>query len=362
MKIRNFSLALLGAVALVLGMSILSATFAATSFSYTVTDLGTLGGSSSQAYGINDTGQVVGKADTSNGLSHAFLWDQGTMNDLGTVDGYSYSSAYKINNVGQVIGAAYIDPTFGTFSPVLALLWAQGAQSPPQDLGSLGGNFSEAIGINNRGDVVGISRLDNTTYNRAFLWSKGKMRNLGTLPNTGGCSPYPSYIFGTSINNKRQIVGPSENCAFLWEKGTMRAISSDWSDPRDINDRGQVVGSGNGGATLWNLSDGTRKSLGTLGTPGTYISMAHGINNRGRVVGGTYNPRSGDILAILRNPYHAFLWINDTIKDLNSLIPADSGWELQTAQDINNFGKIVGYGKHNGQNKAFLLTPTWTTN
>lgn len=361
MKIRNFSLALLGAVALVLGMSILTATFAATSFSYTVTDLGTLGGSSSQAYGINDTGQVVGNADTSNGLSHAFLWDQGTMNDLGTVDGYSYSSAYKINNVGQAVGSAYIEPINRTDnSPRLALLWAQGAQSPPQDLGSLGGNRSDAYGINNRGDVVGLSRLDNTTYNRAFLWSKGKMRNLGTLSNTEGCSPYPSYIFGASVNNKRQIVGPSEYCAFLWEKGTMRAISSDWSDPRDINDRGQIVGNGNDGkATLWNLSDGTRKSLGTLGR---YISWAHGINNRGRVVGGTYDPRSGDMLDISRNPYHAFLWINDTIKDLNSLIPADSGWELQTAQDINNFGKIVGYGKHNGHTKAFLLTPTWTTN
>jgi len=119
MKLRSFSLALLGTVALVVGMSILTATFAATSFSYTVTDLGTLGGSSSQAYGINDTGQVVGKADTTNGFSHAFLWVQGTMNDLGTVDGYSYSSAYKINNVGQVIGSASIE--FTSDSPRLAL-------------------------------------------------------------------------------------------------------------------------------------------------------------------------------------------------------------------------------------------------
>lgn len=358
MKIRNFSLALLGAVALVLGMSILTATFAATRFSYTVTDLGTLGGSSSQAYGINDAGQVVGKADTSSGFRHAFLWDQGTMNDLGTVDGYSYSSAYKINNVGQVIGSASIELEPAPDSPILALLWDQGAQNSPQDLGSLGGNRSDPIGINNRGDVVGLSSLDDSTYYRAFLWSKGNMRNLGTLPNTGGCSPYPFFIFGTSINNKRQIVGQSENCAFLWERGTMRAISSDWFAPRDINERGQVVGQGSEGATLWTLSDGTKKSLGTLGPPNTYISWAHAINNRGRIVGGTY----GFDGFVPSNPYHAFLWTNDTIKDLNSLIPADSGWELQTAQDINNFGKIVGYGKHNGQTKAFLLTPTWTTN
>lgn len=110
---------------------------------------------------------------------------------------------------------------------------------------------------------------------------------------------------------------------------------------------------------MWNISDGTKKSLDSLGAPGEHPSWAHGINNRGRVVGGT-DEFGGNFLG--SNPYHAFLWINDIIKDLNSLIPANSGWELKTAWDINNFGKIVGYGKHNGQTKAFLLTPTWTTN
>lgn len=358
MKIRKFSLALLGAVALVLGMSILTATFAATSFSYTVTDLGTLGGSSSQAYGINDTGQVVGKADTSGGLSHAFLWDQGTMNDLGTLDGYSYSSAFNINNVGQAVGYAYIERNSSVSNR--ALLWNQGAQSPPQDLGSLGGNFSFALDINNRGEVVGTSSLsdDNSSnQSRAFLWSKGNMRNLGILSNS-------DFSAGLSINNKRQIVGRTAAAAFLWEKGTMRAINTNgkgmYHMASDINERGQAVGVGdNTEATLWNISDGTKKSLGSLGAPGDYYSWAHAINNRGRIVGGTYE-NTEDL--ITSNPYHAVLWINDTIKDLNSFIPANSGWELQTAQDINNFGQIVGYGKHNGQTKAFLLTPTWTTN
>ena len=354
MKIRSFSLALLGAVALVVGMSILTATFAATSFSYTVTDLGTLGGSSSQAYGINDAGQVVGKADTSSGLSHAFLWSQGTMNDLGTVDGYSYSLAYSINNVGQAVGYANTQPN--SVNPSLALLWNQGDQSPPQDLGSLGGSSSYAVDINNRGEVVGSSSPDGTADSaRAFLWSKGNMRNLGALSNS-------DFSFGMGINNKRQIVGQARNNAFLWEKGAMRVLNTNGKGisplASDINERGQAVGIGdNNEATLWNISDGTKKSLGSLGDPGDYLSWAHAINNRGRIVGGTYGFDS-----IGYNPYHAFLWINDTIKDLNSLIPADSGWELQTAWDINNFGKIVGYGKHNGQTKAFLLTPTWTTN
>lgn len=354
MKLRNFLLAFLAAVALVLGMSMLTATIAVTSFSYTVTDLGTLGGSSSKAYGINDTGKVVGEADTSSGYSHAFLWDQNTMKDLGTLDGFSDSQAYKINNVGQVVGDAYISK-LSAYPPIRALLWDKGDQSPPQNLGSLGGNQSEALGINNRGEVVGVSSLSGNTFPyRAFLWNKGKMLNLGTLSDSS-----LDFSSGTSINNKRQVVGQAGDCAFLWAKGTINAISFDCSyAASDINERGQAVGGGNTEAALWNISNGMRKNLGTLGTPGTYNSFAYGINNRGRVVGGTYQAGSD----IFRNPYHAFVWMNDTITDLNSLIPANSGWELNVARDINNFGKIVGYGKHNGQTRAFLLTPTWTTN
>lgn len=50
------------------------------------------------------------------------------------------------------------------------------------------------------------------------------------------------------------------------------------------------------------------------------------------------------------------------MRDLNKLIPANSGWEINTARGINNRGQIVGEGKLNGQQRAYLLTPTWLTN
>ena len=73
---------------------------------YTVTDLGTLpGGSGSEAWGINASGEVVGYASNSSGYQHAFLYSNGTMKDLGTLPGlYSASCAYGINASGQVVG------------------------------------------------------------------------------------------------------------------------------------------------------------------------------------------------------------------------------------------------------------------
>src|SRR5437660_1586784 len=73
---------------------------------YSVTDLGTLGGTSSEADGINSRGQVVGRSSTNLSgvaIGHAFLFSRGTMTDLGTLGG-SNSSAFGVNNYGQVVG------------------------------------------------------------------------------------------------------------------------------------------------------------------------------------------------------------------------------------------------------------------
>ena len=70
-----------------------------------VTELGTLGGTESQAFGINDLGQVVGGSFTSAGDFHAFRWEAGAMLDLGTLGG-GFSSAYDISESGRIVGAA----------------------------------------------------------------------------------------------------------------------------------------------------------------------------------------------------------------------------------------------------------------
>ena len=65
-----------------------------------------MGAGESYAWAINNAGQITGYSDTSNGETHAFLWEDGTLTDLGTPGG-KYSFAYAINDHGQVVGASY---------------------------------------------------------------------------------------------------------------------------------------------------------------------------------------------------------------------------------------------------------------
>ena len=147
MKSRNcyqFSLAL--AVLCGSGLATVKSV-SASSFSYTVTDLGKFpGGSYSDAYGLNDSGQVVGSAELPNASpigsgSHAFSYDGGALQDLGTLPGDNYSGASAINNNGQIVGTS--SPSSGGNH---AFLYSDGAL---QNLGTLpGGTYSIANGIN----------------------------------------------------------------------------------------------------------------------------------------------------------------------------------------------------------------------
>ena len=142
---------------------------------YAITDLGTLGGGQSKAYGLNDLGQVVGESETPSGESRAFLWLPepayalpAGMNDLGTLGG-SESVAFGINNLGQVVGRADTDAA-GIYH---AFLWDP--QSGMQDLGTLGGQVSEAYAINDLGDVVGRAQNADGVFRAFYRWSEGLM-------------------------------------------------------------------------------------------------------------------------------------------------------------------------------------------
>jgi probable HAF family extracellular repeat protein len=139
--------------------------------------------------------------------------------------------------------------------------------------------------------------------------------------------------------------------AVLWEGegvtdlGTLGGV---FGLAKGINDRGQVVGSsslasGEEHAFLWGT--GVMTDLGTLGGD---FSLANRINHRGEVVGLS---RTSD------GELHAVVWRNSIAIDLNTLIPADSGWVLVEATDINRGGEIVGVGTINGDTRAFFLTP-----
>jgi len=308
---------------------------------YTVTDLGTLGGPTTQAMGINDAGQIVGPSQVG-GYFYAFLWDEGTMTNLGDLGGVG-SWAHGVNDAGQVVGVSQLS-NFDSH----AFLWQNGGM---QDLGTLGGPVSYAFDINSSGQTAGAAERAEDGIHHAVLWQAGggivDLGDLGILWDTD------SAAYG--INDAGQVVGGSytdvgDFRAFLWQSGGMQDLGSlggDTSQAYAINENGQVVGGSKLAdnttyrAFLW---DGGMQDLGSLGWT---LSIAYDINDGGQVVGALQTGATS----------HAFVWADGQMQDLNSLIPAGSGWVLQEARAINNRGRIVGFGLVNGQTHGFLLEP-----
>lgn len=159
------------------------------------------------ARGINNSGAVVGGDFSHIAIINAFLWQEGSLQVLGTLGG-DYSTATAINDSGQIAGASCI--TSNPLDGFRACLWTDGSI---RDLGTLGGKDSEALGMNNAGQVVGRSATP-TSFRHAFLWDGNSMHDLGTL---GG-----SRSEAVAINNLGWIVGYATDAserthAVLWE-------------------------------------------------------------------------------------------------------------------------------------------------
>ena len=168
---------------------------------YTITDLGTLGGSFSQATAINNPGQIVGSS-VNVGNPHAFLYSGGHMFDLGTLGG-SESTAHGINNRGQIVGESLTSGDAVTH----AFLYSGGQM---RDLGTLGGSYSQAFAINDPGQIVGLSSLviGPKKPSHAFLYSGGQMQDLNNLlPSNSGWI----VTQAVSINDAGQIACSGSN-------------------------------------------------------------------------------------------------------------------------------------------------------
>jgi probable HAF family extracellular repeat protein len=339
---------------------------------YSVTDLGTFGGTLGCAMNLNQKGWAEVMETTPAGNMNAGVWVDGLKIDLGTLGGPNSSENWGgINDRGEVVGFADTSTPapngedfcfFGTKLICRPFHWAGGKMT---ELPTLGGNNGWANTVNNHSQVVGAA--ENTTPDpscspfqsvRPVIWEKRLARDLATLPGD------PDGI-ANGINNRGQAVGGSGswcsglNHAVLWDGGSVIHLPSLGGAMNNeavaINSHGQIVGhSGVSGdatvdAVLW--ESGVAKDLGVL--PGDFGSFATGLNDKGRVVGTSYD---------VNGNFHAFLWEDGTMKDLSTLFPANSDLFPTMANEINSRGQISGMatvtsGKRAGEIHAFVATP-----
>jgi probable HAF family extracellular repeat protein len=295
-----------------------------------LTDLGTLGGNDSLAAAVNNRGQVAGGAlntipDLYTGLFfmpgatqvHAFRWTQSHgMQDLGTLGGPD-STAFEINERGQIAGWSFTNSTPNSVLDVCGLfavnvptedpfIWKDGKMI---DLGTLGGTCGHSFGLNNRGQVVGISDLSGDLVSHPFLWDRGVLTDLGTFGGDNGEATWISDAGG--IAGSADFTGNQVHHSALWQGGEMIDLGTADGDP---------------------------------------CSRAYGINSNRQVVGSSTD---------CTNYVRASLWEDGgPMVDLNTLIPPNSGLQLTLALYINDRGEIAAHGTlSNGEQHALLLIP-----
>ena len=321
---------------------------------YTIQNLGTLGGGTSGASGINSKGEVVGDSYTANGSDRPFLYSNGVMQDLGTLygpQGYyppypqgDRGGANAISDNGLIVGTTYkytqINPATVQYSNP-GFRYSNGTMTE-FDSGSI-------LGVNNAGQSVGRdTRVVNGVAigSYASLYSNGVEVDLGLGDGSSA----------NAINNHGQIVGRAGQIgAYLYENGSARSLGLPsgflGSGANAISDSGIVAGlisksdgtlSGVYHAALW--QNGQALDLGTLG--GKY-STAYGVNSAGVVVG------EADRNLVNQLQSTAFVYENGVMYDLF----AGTGWSGGSASAINDAGQIVGTGVYNGAIRAFLATP-----
>lgn len=242
---------------------------------------------------------------------------------LGTLGG-DFSTANAVNNRGQVVGYSFAPLSGGSFVSH-AYIWD--SVRGMRDLGTLGGKYSFAFDINDAGQVVGYSSLANGTYG-AFVWDEvNGMRYLGTL------GPVQSQAYG--INNGGTVVGFSSGTdgyihGFIWDPVDLMRDAG-WNEfLNGVNAHDVAVGNDGQGAFLWGESTGKTR----IAPSGSTWSEAVAINDAGQVAG---NRRIG-------NQANGFFWD-----------PVDGFTILETfglssnASGINSAGVVAGnsWDQHN---------------
>ncbi len=317
--------------------------------SYKVTDLGTLGGDSSSAFGVNASGQVAGWSyNTGNAEVHAVRWTGTTPTDLGTLGG-SGSYGVSINSSGQVAGRflPLASPT------TRAARWSASATGQALDSTSIDGTS-----INASGQMTGTDDILANSTNHAVRWTGTTPQDLGTL---GG-----PFSTGQGINDSGQVAGYSALAApntalhaVRWtgttavDLGTL--LGGTTSRGSGINASGQIAGvSDTSDPSVQHAVRWTGTTPTDLGTLGGKCSFGFAINSAGDVVG--ISQYSTTV-----STFHAFIYTGGQMYDLETLLAGSGVTNLRInspGNSINDLGQIAATGNINGKAHAVLLTPS----
>ena len=290
---------------------------------YSITDIGP-----GAVYALNNRNQAVGSSNA-NPLK-GWLWEDGVRTDLGSV------IPRAINDSGVMAG---------TTTDSVPIIFTKHDRQEIHSL-PLGGSKT-FLDINNTGDGVGHG----TFY--AWEYHNGEAKILGNV-----LGQLPKAM---AINNRGQILVhsgiPQDEFIQIFDPGPGRDHPRNINvngQAYDMNDAGQVVGRWRDPRNLdyqafvW--QNDTMQYI-----EGPENSEALSINEYGQVVGGF---RNFDDPAPGFGYWHgAFMWQNGVFTDLQTILPAESGWDLESARRINDLGTIVGTGRYRGEYRSYMLKP-----
>lgn len=399
-------------------------------------DLGDLVGSLDNTWwytrvaAINNSGVIVGQSNQGSVVKGAFLWNPATQANQfigihsGAYDGgnknFIYSEAVGINSGGLIIGNSTTGTGWPNETEKRAFLFNM-ANNQFRDIhlqryvdfnGDIvenARNFSEAIAINNHGEVVITAESPDGKH--AYYWDGqtsadgfplyfrlGRIigedgeavainENFQTVINSGGTAvfhdlfdnaievlnhlPNASEAKAVAINDSGNVVGVSGSLGFFWRGGAMYPIGhlgGGTSEAVAINSNNQVAGNSTvpGGASraiVWSIVNG-RGQIMNLGTLGGANSYATGINEAGQVVGYSETGRTYTEGSISVNEVRGFLWSNGVMYDLGVHdefynYPFVKPFPFSEAVAINNNGEIAGNSHSiNSHFRGFYLQPT----
>lgn len=336
-------------------------------YRYEVVDLGTLGGELSNAFSINDRGEVVGRAEDATLASRGFLWRDGQMIDIGGLSSSGTgTTAHAINDRGEIVGTSLApDPQFGGRS-AMPFYWSEEKTQPP--------SFTREGTIDNPSPLgVGVTRTEFGATCPDAPSTQGLDAHLFVLPdvdltdarieltaeNATGLYDLRATTWKGDCSMAEEVTDPSPDLTHVLGAGTRYVlVSTDTGfdtavtmevtpapskivnlgqdltrtgtgTARDVNNAGTVVGVWRGIAFTWSRAGGYRE-LPLL--PNAYFQQAEAmaVNDAGVIVGSSSDPKG------FRRP----VWWSPsgTIQQL----PVLTGGRYGVVNDVNSQGVMVG--------------------